>query len=237
MNESQKRLRKMLLTASLVTMGIVLDVIISAIPGLNVSMPFGGKFFGISMLPLILIGLICGLSYGLIGGFIYALFNFSADYIVTLAALNDLIATFTDYGFTFGQWMMIILFDYMIPFASFGLSGLFSRSFNRLSTVFKAIILTSTVRLLSSTLSGVLIWGDSIEWLKANPSEANQMILGNFIVDMYDFFGGSVWLYSFSYNILYILSSSLIVALIFWKTHQRIYLKSQEFIFQSTTDQ
>lgn len=235
MNVSQNKLRKMLLTASLVTMAIVLDIIIAAIPGLNFSMPFGGKFFGISILPLILIGLICGLSYGIIGSFVFALYNFSSDYIVTLATINELISLFTDSGFSFGDWMMIVFFDYIIPFAGFGLSGLFSQSFNQLSAVFKAIILTNVVRLISSTLSGVLIWGDSIEWLKSNPNEAT-MPLGNFIVDVYDFFGGNIWLYSFTYNLLYILSSAIIVTLILWKTHDRIYKISQDFIPETVSD-
>ena len=230
MNESQKRLRKMLLTASLVTMGIVLDLVISAIPGLNLGMPFGGKFFGISMFPLVLIGLICGLSYGIIGGLLFAVYNFSADYLITLATINELIELFTDSGFTFGQWMLIIFFDYLIPFTGFGLSGLFSKSFQHISVVFKAIIVTSAVRLISSTLSGVLIWGDSIEWLKNNPEEMEHP-LTNFIVNIYNFFGGNIWLYSFTYNLIYILTSGILVSFIFWQTHQRIYSKSQELVF------
>ena len=65
--------KRMLMTINLLAVAVVLDLVVSAIPGLNASMPFGGKFFGLSMFPLILIGMLFGLKYGLIAGFIYSM--------------------------------------------------------------------------------------------------------------------------------------------------------------------
>jgi thiamine transporter len=232
MRTSQKQLRKMVLTASLVTMGIVLDIIISIIPGLNFGMPFGGKFFGISMFPIILIGLTCGLSYGIIGSLVFSLYNFGIDYISTLASIDAIISSFTDSGFTGLQWLLIVFFDYVIPFAGFGLSGLFHKSFNKLSSVFKAIALTSFIRLVSSSINGVIIWGGSIEDLKNNVYEIDNP-LSDFIVNMYKFFGESVLLYSITYNLIYILSTAICVGLIFWQTHERLYDVSNQLLVET----
>ena len=109
----KKETLRMLIAVNLLAVAIVLEVLTSAIPGLNLSMPFGGKFFGISMLPLILIGLLIGFKYGLISTLIFALYNFGIDYIIYLETLRITLETWTGIPWTFWMIILLILLDYI----------------------------------------------------------------------------------------------------------------------------
>src|SRR5690554_2802159 len=172
-----KELTKLIVTAIMVAVAIVLDVIVSSIPGLNLSMPFGGKFFGISILPLIIIGLIYGLKYGLLGGFTYAIYNFSFDYLIYLSTLKATLESWTGTTWTFWHILALILFDYLIPFTAYGLAGLFKKdNLNTISNIVKAVLLVSVVRLVSSSIGGVLLWGSSIEYAASAGEDRKSVV-------------------------------------------------------------
>lgn len=221
---------KMLLAVNLLALAIVLDVITSAIPGLNLSMPFGGKFFGISMLPLVMIGLFAGLKYGLISGFLYALYNFGIDYLVYIDALRATLESWTGESWTFGMIVMLVLFDYIIPFTAYGLSGLFKDGFTKLSKMIIAIITVSVVRLVSSTLSGVILWSSSIKYA----SEEFQKGTGsdNIAVRIFAGVGENLWVYSLTYNFIYIFTTTLVVILLSVLSFKRLKDLSIQFLYQ-----
>lgn len=221
---------KMLLAVNLLALAIVLDVITSAIPGLNLSMPFGGKFFGISMLPLVMIGLFAGLKYGLISGFLYALYNFGIDYLVYIDALRATLESWTGESWTFGMIVMLVLFDYIIPFTAYGLSGLFKDGFTKLSKMIIAIITVSVVRLVSSTLSGVILWSSSIKYA----SEEYQKGTGsdNIAVRIFAGVGENLWVYSLTYNFIYIFTTTLVVILLSVLSFKRLKDLSIQFLYQ-----
>jgi len=216
----KKETKKLLITVNLLALAIVLDLVTSAIPGLNLSMPFGGKFFGISMLPLVLIGLLVGLKYGLLSGFIYALYNFGIDYIIYLETLRVTLESWTGISWSIGMIVLLILLDYVIPFMAFGLSGLFKNGFNKFSKYLNAILLVSFIRLISSTLSGVILWSSSIIYA------SEQVALGNESHDLatsiFSFVGNNLFLYSFGYNFIYIFTTTLLVSIISFLTHKRL---------------
>ncbi|MGE4320324.1 MAG: energy-coupled thiamine transporter ThiT [Acholeplasmataceae bacterium] len=226
--KNQKALKKLVLTAILLAIAVVVDLITSAVPGLNLSMPFGGKFFGISMIPLILIGLICGLEYGLIAGFLYGIYNFSADYMIYLSALRDTLESWTGTSWNSIQILLLVLLDYVIPFMAFGLSGLFKDQFKSLSGLVKSVILVSIIRLISSTLSGVVLWSSSIQYAISEVESGNAD--PNLATRIFSFVGGNVWLYSFGYNLTYILTTGIVVYVILSLTHKRIYTISEQFV-------
>ncbi|VEU80811.1 energy-coupled thiamine transporter ThiT [Haploplasma axanthum] len=214
-------LRKLIVTAVLVAVAIVVDVIISYIPGLNLSMPMGGKFFGISMIPLILIGLIFGLKYGLLGGFIYALYNFSFDYLIYLSVLKSTLESWTGTNWTVWHIIGLIAFDYLIPFTAFGLSGLFYKdNLKSIKNVVYSVLLVSLVRWVSATFSGVLLWGSSIKYAvdKVNEGTANADIATKIFESM----NGNLVLYSGIYNSIYILSTGIVVTLIIILIRKRL---------------
>lgn len=211
-----KELTKVTITAILVAVSIVLDIIISSIPGLNLSMPFGGKFFGISVFPLIIIGLLFGLKYGLIGGFVYALYNFSFDYLIYISTLKATLESWT--GTTWSAWhiMALILFDYLIPFMAYGLSGLFKKdNFNTMKNIVKAVLLVSFVRLISASIGGVLLWGSSIKYA----SEAGD---NNVATKIFGFVNNNLILYSLFYNLIYILTTTILIIFVFFVTRKNL---------------
>ncbi|MFA6800524.1 MAG: energy-coupled thiamine transporter ThiT [Acholeplasmataceae bacterium] len=225
---NKKVLRKLVLTAILLAIAVVFDIISSQIPGLNLSMPFGGKFFGISMIPLILIGLTCGLEFGLIAGFLFGVYNFSFDYMIYLSALRDTLETWTGTSWNSYQILLLVLFDYVLPFMAFGLSGLFKKQFSKFSSVVKSIILVSIIRLISSTLSGVVLWSSSIDYALSEVENGNAD--PNLATRIFSFVDGNIWLYSLSYNITYILTTGIVVYLILMLTHKRIYAIAEQNI-------
>ncbi len=210
--KTRNETKKLVVTAILLASAIVIDLIVSFIPGLNISMPFGGKFFGISMIPMILIGLIFGLKYGLLAGFIFGLYNFSFDYLVYLSALRDTLESWTGTPWTGLQIFLLIALDYIIPFTAFGLSGLFKGGLRKVSDVIYATIFVSLIRLISSTMSGVVLWSSSIQY--AVDAVASGDADPDIATRLFSTMGGNLWLYSLFYNLTYILSTGAVVLLI-----------------------
>lgn len=225
----KKETWRMLIAVNLLAFAIILDIVTNAIPGLNLSMPFGGKFFGISMLPLVLIGLLVGLKYGLISGFIYALYNFGIDYIIYLETLRVTLESWTGIPWTFGMIVMLILFDYVIPFMAFGLSGLFKDGFKEKKKFVLAVLVVSAIRLVSSTISGVILWGSSIAYASEQVELGNEA--PNLATRLFAGVGNNLVFYSFGYNFIYIFTTSVVVigiGLLVYKRLQTISLNLLE---------
>ncbi len=224
----KKETLKMLIAVNLLAVAIVLDVLTNAIPGLNLSMPFGGKFFGISMLPLILIGLLIGFKYGLISTLIFAIYNFGIDYIIYLETLRITLETWT--GIPWSIWMigLLVLLDYVIPFMAFGLSGLFKDGLKKRKTFVLAVISVSIIRLISSTLSGVVLWGSSIEYAASEVALGNET--QNLATRIFSVVGENLWLYSFGYNFIYIFTTGLSVIIIGLLIFKRLQVLSQNLL-------
>lgn len=220
---------KMLIAVNLLAVAIILDVIVNAIPGLNLSMPFGGKFFGISMLPLVMIGLFVGLKYGLISGFIYALYNFGIDYIIYIDALRVTLESWTGTAWPIEMIILLVLLDYIIPFTAFGLSGLFHDGFKKLSNVINAVIVVSAIRLISSSLSGVILWSSSIEY--AITAVESGDIEPNIATQIFAFMGNNLWLYSLSYNFTYIFTTTILVLFVISTSFKRLRSLSEQFLY------
>lgn len=215
-------LKKLVFTATLLALAIVLDLLITTIPGLNLELPFGGKIFNLGILPLILMGLFLGIPYGLIGGIIFALFKFSLDYTIFLSTLKDLLESYTGNTWTTGHILLLIALDYLIPFGAFSLSGLFKKdNFKTIKNITFAVLLTSSIWLLSGTLSGVLLWGDSIKYA-ASSGEINLA------TNIFKFVNNNLFLYSLLYNSVYILTSSLLIYFILITTRKNLIILHEQ---------
>ena len=226
--KDRKATFKLVLTAVLLAIAVVIDLLVSVIPGLNLSMPFGGKFFGFSMIPLILIGLLCGLEYGLAAGFIFGIYNFSADYMIYLSALKDTLESWTGTAWNGFQISLLVTFDYIVPFMAFGLSGIFHKKFVEFGSVLKSILLVSIVRLFSATLSGVILWSSSIDYAVSSVESGDMD--PNIATNIFSAVGGNLWLYSLGYNLTYILTTGIIVYIILKLTHKRIYTIASQYV-------
>jgi len=133
-------IRKITMTSSLIAMAFVLDLISSFFLPMF-KMPFGGNFLGISMLPLVMIGFLYGLKYGLVAGFIYGVFG------IILAPSTHII------GWSF-------LLDYLFGFTAFGLAGLFKGKINNKRYLIIGIFVAGFFRYLSVSLAGVIFWSE-----------------------------------------------------------------------------
>ncbi|MFH0766799.1 MAG: energy-coupled thiamine transporter ThiT, partial [Bacillota bacterium] len=103
-------IRKITMSSALVAIAFAIELLVRfVLPMFN--MPFGGNFIGISMLPLILVGYLYGLKYGVLAGFVYGIFE------IILAPSGYII------GWSF-------LLDYLVGFTAFGLTGLFVGKLN-----------------------------------------------------------------------------------------------------------
>ncbi len=129
-------LRKIVLTSVLTALAVVLGIIIKFTPGLNFEFPNGGHVVGLYTLPLILIGMIVGFPYGLIGGLIYGLVSFFLDgYLIHWGSFFfDYIFAFTSIGIAGGifggkalkNWRYFVLafvIAFLLRWVSHGISG------------------------------------------------------------------------------------------------------------------
>ncbi|MGB0202785.1 MAG: energy-coupled thiamine transporter ThiT [Acholeplasmataceae bacterium] len=212
--------RSLVLTAGLISIAVVIDVIGSAIPILNLSMPFGGKFFGISIIPLVFVGILFGYKHGLIAGFIYAMYNFSADYIVYLDALRVTLESWTGETWGFDKILLLILLDYVIPFSVIGLSGVFYEKYKTFKNVILGFGLVITLRLLSATLSGVILWSSSIAYAVSEVESGNAD--PNIATNIFEIFNGNVFGYSLGYNAIYLITTFLISVVIMYPIYHRV---------------
>ena len=182
------------------------------------------------MFPLVLIGILFGLKYGLIGGFIYALYNFGFDYLVYLDTLRITLESWTGETWSAFKILSLVLLDYVIPFMAFGLAGLFGDALRSKKKLALSLVFVSAIRLISSTLSGIILWGSSIAYA------SSQVELGeeapNLATRIFAFVGESLWLYSLSYNFIYIFTTTLTVMIISFLTLKRIKMIFEPMIGQ-----
>lgn len=212
--KNKQRIKKLVLASSLLTIAIILDIIISQF---NLRMPFGGEFFGISMIPLVLVGLLLGLPYGLSVGLIFALYNFGVEYLIYLDSLIITLESWTGEIWTAWKVILLVILDYIIPFTAFGLSGLFKNVFEKRYKLVLSFVVIGVIGWLSSSFSGVLLWSSSIKYA------SDQVNLGleetNVAIKIFSLMGKNLWLYSLSYNLIYKLTtvgSSIILSLLMY---------------------
>ncbi len=155
------RVREIAEVGILVSMAVVLELIFSVFP----AMPQGGRV-SISMLPLIVIAWRRGFTWGIIGGVVYGTINqFVIDGIMY-------------------HWASYLL-DYLVAFGGVGVVVIMKKLWKDNVIAFEiGIFLAYLVRFISSSTSGVLIFGEYAD--------------------------GNVYLYSMTYNATYLLPALIL---------------------------
>jgi len=137
--------KKLVITAMLLALAVVLSL-----PGATefFHMPFGGGVTIASLVPIVIISLMYGSSYG-VG--IAMLFGAIQLYL----GFNNASALTKN----FQTYAIFILLDYIVAFGVIGLVELFRRSFrNYYVGVVVATVIVCILRLACHTASGILIW-------------------------------------------------------------------------------
>lgn len=122
------------------TMLISLSIILGKI--FVFKMPFGGSI-NLSPIPIIISSIIFGPSWGVYTGFTYSIIKLILGFQAppTINPIN---------------MVGVFLLDYIIPYTSLGLASIFKIK-GKIS-VYLAVASTMIIRLLSTTLSGIIIW-------------------------------------------------------------------------------
>ena len=149
-SKSQRAVSQIVISAIMLTIAIMLKGVTELIPFLN--LPFGGSI-SLVMVPLILITLLCGPIYGTLGGVLFGLIDFFWDGVISWTP-NALAI------------ILSLLLDYIIGFGSVGLGGIFRKRFfkKQMWASIAAISLSGVVRLLSSFLSGVIVFTTAFDY-------------------------------------------------------------------------
>jgi thiamine transporter len=186
-----KETMKLVLTATLIAMAIAIDVVTGLIPGLNLSMPFGGRFFGIALLPMLLIGLLFGLKFSLPAALLFATYQFFSDGVVNWSWLPGGLSSF----------FWVAVFDYLIPFSVLGLTGLFKGGMKSAKIIIFSFSMIFLIRIMSYSVVGVIIWSTLVD------------SSGSWAYDMFNTLN-NVYLYSLIYNSLYNLTTLTLILII-----------------------
>jgi thiamine transporter len=136
----KNEIRKITFTSVFVAIAFVFSLITKYVPGLNLEMPQGGSIFGFPMIPIVLLGFILGVQYGILGGMLYGL-----------------ISVLLDGGLY--HWASLF-FDYLIAFGVLGLTGLYRKHFNHPVKFVLVILFVGFLRYLSHSLGGAIIFAE-----------------------------------------------------------------------------
>lgn len=185
MNQNRIQIRNVVIVSTLLAIAIALDVVTGMMPGLNLSMPLGGRLFNISLLPIILIGIFLGPVYGIVGAVTYGLFGFFYDgYALSYFATN-----LTDA-------LIVFFLDYIVAFGALGLSGFFKKSLDHVLNFSLTTIFVLLIRWVSSTIVGAILWS-----AYATDNEWTQNLMSGV--------GNNAFIYSGIYNIIYTLTTAV----------------------------
>lgn len=204
-----KEVFKLALAATLIAITFTLDIVTGIIPGLNISMPLGGRILGISLLPLALIGFWLGFKYGLIAGIMYGVISFFYDGY-----------SFAYFASNIGETFLIFMLDYVIAFAGFSVTGLFRQGLKKRSHFVYALIIAFTIRWASSTVVGAILWATFAtghEW-------TNNLYVG---------LNSNGLLYSGIYNMIYNITSFSLVSFIGLMTFKQLGFMRDNYIIES----
>lgn len=117
-------------------------------------MPLGGSVTLLSMLPIVLLAIKYGPKWGLTTSFLYSIIQLALD-----------LGKAMGWGLTGGQWVGMIIFDYILPYTILGLAGIFIVNKSEMSKksfdifpILAGIALVMVLRFASHVVSGSLIF-------------------------------------------------------------------------------
>ncbi len=139
-------------------------------------MPYGGSVTLASMFPIVIIAYRHGISWGMGSALINSLIQLISG------------VKYFSYFTTWQSILALILFDYVIAFAVFGISGIFRKKMKQNSALALGVLAASFGRYLCHLISGITIWrGISIPF-------------------------GAAFAYSLGYNATYMIPETIILA-------------------------
>lgn len=197
-----KNTKKLALSAMLVALATVLAVISMAIP---LRLPFGGSVTLASMLPIVLIGYMLGMKWGLAGAFVFAV-------IQMLLGWNTVSAFFLpgDSQMLWWKAILVCLLDYVLAYTVLGFSGCFAGKLRSASAELCAgSAVALCLRYLCHIASGAIFFGTWAEWFFTDVMPS----LGKHVLGSFDGFSLAA-VYSVVYNGLYMIPEIILTSVL-----------------------
>jgi len=155
---------------------------------IKLSLPYGGSITLASMTPLFIYCYVFGMGRGLLVSIVYGLLQFiQGPFFLSVPQF---------------------LLDYILPFASVSVAGLFKKVMPKTGAVLTGATLYSLLRLASHIAGGIIFF--NLGWVEAElPFFGSTEAMGGFV-------------YSFAYNIIYMLPETiLLLGILFYLTKSK----------------
>lgn len=145
----QSKTFRLTVTAVMIALGTVLSMF------KLYSLPYGGSVTFFSMLPLLMVGYMFGVKWGIFSGFVYGVLQ------CVLGALTS--TPFASQSAI--NVVFIILLDYIVAFSVIGTSGMLKSKIKNPTASFAiGSVIAMLLRFVSHFISGVLFFGTWAEW-------------------------------------------------------------------------
>ena len=143
---SKKSLADIVISAMMLALALAIKGVSELIPFSN--LPYGGSIT-IILVPLCLVGLLCGPVWGTVVPILFSVFNFLWDGVVSWTPNTNAV-------------IITLFLDYIIAFGVCGLSSLFRKPFfkKKAWAPLVAVLVCGLLRLVSHFFSGVIVWNN-----------------------------------------------------------------------------
>ncbi len=137
--KTSTNVKRLVLTAVLIALASALSLIKIW------QMPLGGSITLLSMLPIVLISIEYGISWGLVGAFVYSLVQLGFDF-----------ASVMSWGLSPAAIVGTILLDYILAYTAIGVSGIFRKK--GVAGICIGIFIALCLRFVCHLISGTIIF-------------------------------------------------------------------------------
>lgn len=203
-----QNVRRLTVSALMLALAVFLDLMSKLLfPFLSLS--FGGSITIASMLPIIIVGYLFGVRWGLLTGLSYSVLQM----VLGMSTVSALFLPGSDSYTNIVNALLICLIDYVLAYTSLGLGGIFR---NRFKSTIASLVLGSVVSLAVCyafhVLSGAIFYGAFAEWFFTDTVMAELAISERILST---FSGGMLaFVYSLIYNGCYMIPEIVITSVV-----------------------
>ena len=204
-SEKRKReetIKRLVVSAVMLGVATTLELVSNFLP---LELPFGGRITLVSMLPIVLVGYMYGVSQGLFTAFCFSV-------IQILLGMKTVSAFFLpgDEQMIIWKAFLVCFLDYILAYTVLGFSGVFKGKFkNKALGLSVSSIFALLLRYVVHIVSGAVFFGAWAEWFF---SQDGFYAVGEKILNVFSGASLSV-VYSVFYNGLYMIPEIILTAI------------------------
>lgn len=157
--------KKLVITAMFLAIAVILSFI------KIFELPFGGSVTLASAMPIIIIGYIYGIKWGINSALVYAVLQI-------FTGMNTISAFFLpgENQMAFSAAVGICIFDYVLAYGAIGCGGIFKNKFkSRLKEIVMGTIFAMTLKYLIHIISGTIFFGMWADWFFGDGTGLSQI--------------------------------------------------------------